>query len=183
MSRKLLINIHLYLAAFMAPILIMIAISGGLYLMGYKGTVESNSLYKGKLSEFNVNAEDLDSEVNRFLKAQGVEANFDYAKKGGSSVFTRPTSREYYVIRIKDKGKEQGIELFHQKPDFVKTIVELHKGHGPTIFKTFQKFVAFGLVFILVSGLWLGLTAPKLKKITISLASGGFGVFILFSLL
>ncbi|MCW8878117.1 MAG: PepSY domain-containing protein, partial [Kangiellaceae bacterium] len=69
MSRKLLINIHLYLASFMAPILIMIAVSGGLYLMGFKGSVESSSVYKGTLEEFNQNAEDLESEVTRLLSA------------------------------------------------------------------------------------------------------------------
>jgi len=167
----------------MAPILVVIAVSGGLYLMGYKGTVETTSLYKGQLSEFDAKTKDLEAEVTRFLKTQGIEADFDYVKKGGNNVFTRPTSREYYVIQTKAKGNDQGIELFHNKPDFIKTIVELHKGHGPTIFKTFQKFVALGLLVVLLSGLWLGLTAPRLKKVTIGLASGGIATVLLFSLM
>ncbi|MCW8877439.1 MAG: hypothetical protein OQK51_10305, partial [Kangiellaceae bacterium] len=100
---------------------------------------------------------------------------------GGNNFFTRPTNREYYVIRVKNRGKEQGIEITHQKPDFIKSMVELHKGHGPTIFKTFQKVVAVGLLFILISGLWLGLTAPRLRKITMGLASGGLAAFLLFA--
>lgn len=181
MSRKLLINIHLFLASFMAPILIVISISGGLYLMGYKGNVDSTSIHKGALDEFNPQAEDLKSEITRLLSVNNIEYSFDYVKKSGSNFFTRPTNREYYVIRVKNKGKEQGIEIIHQKPDFIKSIVELHKGHGPTIFKTFQKFVAVGLLFVLVTGLWLGLTAPRLQKITIGLASGGLFTFLLFA--
>ncbi|MCW8999443.1 MAG: hypothetical protein OQK04_12100, partial [Kangiellaceae bacterium] len=120
-------------------------------------------------------------EVTRLLSANNIDYEFDYVKKGGNNFFTRPTNREYYVIRVKNRGKEQGIEITHQKPDFIKSMVELHKGHGPTIFKTFQKVVAVGLLFILISGLWLGLTAPRLRKITMGLASGGLAAFLLFA--
>ena len=39
--RNLWINLHLYLAAFLAPGLLVMAISGGLYLIGITGTLSS----------------------------------------------------------------------------------------------------------------------------------------------
>ena len=39
MDRKLLITLHLYLSAFFAPAVILVAVSGGLYLLGVKGNV------------------------------------------------------------------------------------------------------------------------------------------------
>jgi uncharacterized iron-regulated membrane protein len=39
-SRKTLVTIHLYLAAFFAPILLIMAVSGGLYLLDIKGSME-----------------------------------------------------------------------------------------------------------------------------------------------
>ena len=38
--RALWVKIHLYIAAFFSPMLLMMAVSGGLYLLGIKGTVE-----------------------------------------------------------------------------------------------------------------------------------------------
>ena len=39
--RNFWISLHLYAAAFLAPLLLFVAISGGLYLVGIKGTVTS----------------------------------------------------------------------------------------------------------------------------------------------
>ena len=44
MNRKLLITIHMYLAAFFAPAVLLVAISGGLYLIGVKGEVEQETI-------------------------------------------------------------------------------------------------------------------------------------------
>ena len=37
MSRAFLVTVHMYLSAFFAPFILMVAISGGLYLAGIKG--------------------------------------------------------------------------------------------------------------------------------------------------
>ena len=61
-------------------------------------------------------------------------------------------------------------------------MIELHKGHGPTIFKTFQKVFALGMVFIMVSGLWLGLTAPRLVRNTTISFGAGLALFLVLVL-
>ena len=40
MKRSLLVKLHLYAAAFLAPAFLFLAISGGLYLVGVKGSVK-----------------------------------------------------------------------------------------------------------------------------------------------
>jgi hypothetical protein len=176
MSRKLLINIHLCLAAFLAPVIIITAISGGLYLLEYKGSVEKASIYKGSASEFNNKATDMKSEVTKLLKLHNIDTDFEYVKGGGNFYFTRPTSREHYVISI----KKDELEIVKQSPDFIKSIVELHKGHGPLAFKAFQKLLAVGLLFIIISGLWMGLSSPKMRNK--SLASSALGGLVLLLL-
>ena len=42
--RATIIKLHLFVAAFFAPILLMVAVSGGLYLIGSKGTTERITL-------------------------------------------------------------------------------------------------------------------------------------------
>ena len=40
MTRTVLIKLHLYLSAFFSAAIILVAVSGGLYLIGIKGSVE-----------------------------------------------------------------------------------------------------------------------------------------------
>ena len=47
MTRKSIITLHLFLAALLTPILIVIAISGGFYLFGEKGSVAEYPIYQG----------------------------------------------------------------------------------------------------------------------------------------
>lgn len=160
MSRKLLTTIHLYLATFLAPIILMIAISGGLYLFGIKGTVEKTVLYEGNVSEISYTAENLEMEVSRFLQEIGHDTSFEAIKASGNTLYTRPTSTTYLTI----ERKNNQVTVTRETPDFVKRIVELHKGHGPQFFKTLQKITAIGLVFILLSGLWMAFSMKSMRK-------------------
>jgi hypothetical protein len=58
-------------------------------------------------------------------------------------------------------------------------MIELHKGHGPGAFKTFQKIFALGLIFIMLSGLWLGISAARLRKSTLLTAAAGTVAFVI----
>ena len=55
MSRKLFVSIHLYLAAFFSPIVIIMAISGGLYLLDYEG--ETTRTVLGYVADAHLDAE------------------------------------------------------------------------------------------------------------------------------
>lgn len=178
MSRKLLANIHLYLAAFFAPIILMIAISGGLYLFGFKGSVATEQVYQGQASEINLNAEDLKKEVTSILAKAGIEVDFDYVKSRGTTLQTRPTSREYYSLSVTD----QQLTIVKETPDFVKSLVELHKGHGPTVFKTLQKITALALILLLITGLWMAFTRTSSAKKSLMVTITGFAVFFVLAL-
>jgi hypothetical protein len=178
MSRKWLINLHLYTAAFFSPVLIIIAISGGLYLLGSKGSVENEVVYNGAASEINVNAEDMKLEIANLLTKLNQDADFEYVKGSNDYFFTRPTSKPYYVLSV----EQEKLTVSKQTPDLIKTIVELHKGHGPLAFKTFQKIMALGLLFMVISGLWLGLTSKQLRNKTMAISGAGGLIFILLAL-
>jgi hypothetical protein len=164
--RATIIKLHLFVAAFLAPILLMVAVSGGLYLIGSKGTTERIVLTVPEMVVFDDEAADLEAEVSSLLKQLGQSTDFEYLKTSGKTLITRPTSRI-------------GLSVVEVRPDWIKTIVELHKGHGPTRFKTFQKVMAVGLLFIVLSGLWLGLTAKGLRKSTLLTSAAGLIIFII----
>jgi hypothetical protein len=44
MSRSLFITIHLYLSSFFAAVVVLVAFSGGMYLIGVKGSTETTEI-------------------------------------------------------------------------------------------------------------------------------------------
>jgi uncharacterized iron-regulated membrane protein len=179
MNRKLLVTTHLYLAAFFAPFVFLVSISGGLYLIGIKGELSREVIYSGPAAGLDIAAESLQADVADFLEAAGVSGySFEYVKSSGNTVYTRPTSREHYILTLDGSG----VEVVHALPSLQYRMIELHKGHGPTAFKTFQKFFSAGLVAIVGSGLWLGLSAAGLRRRTLSTSLAGTAVFLLFVL-
>jgi len=174
MTRQLIIKIHLILAAFMAPAFILVAISGGLYLMGKKGSASTEVISVPAGVTLDFKSPTLDAEVKKFLADQGHDVKFQYIKNRGNVIQTRPTSRTYYQLEI----KEGVMTAVKRKPDFTAAAMELHKGHGPVAFKWYQKFVALALFFVVLSGFWLGLASKVLRKQSLIVSAAGLVVFL-----
>lgn len=176
MDRKLLITIHMYLSAFFAPAVLLVAISGGLYLAGFKGTVEQEKIYSSPDARIDSSSASLDSDVSALLAEAGVKSySYEYVKVSGANLYTRPTTSNHYII----KSNGNGVAVYHARPNLQSRMIELHKGHGPGGFKTFQKVFAAGFVFIILSGLWLGISATRLRRPTLLTMAAGALVFAL----
>ncbi|TNC92568.1 hypothetical protein [Thalassolituus sp.] len=176
MNRKTLVTIHLYLAAFFAPVMLILATSGGLYLFGIKGSVEKGetiTIAGAALSEEG----DKVAQVKALLEQAGLDSDFEYLKERGPMMQTRPTSRDYYEI----KPVAEGIEVTPVSPDLVSALMELHMGHGPGLFRILEQITAIGLVLLLITGLIIGLKSPMLKKPTVGISAAGILVFVVFA--
>lgn len=174
MNRSLLVTIHLYLSSFFAAAVLLVAVSGGLYLIGVKGSVQQEAVGTFPGGAELLAEPDVD-QVLAVLATAGIDDfSFEYVKKGGNTVFTRPTSRLHYVLAVDGDA----ITVTRNTPDLQKRMIELHKGHGPTLFKTFQKVFAAGMIFMILSGLWLGLQSPRLRRTTLITAGSGLVVFL-----
>jgi hypothetical protein len=177
--RRLLINIHLYLAAFLAPMLVLVAISGGLYLLNIKGEVSRESVTLPAGSMLDTKASTLEADVRALLAEAGIDHEFEYLRVGGNKVVTRPTSRQHYQFDL----SATGLTATRNTPDLQGRMMELHKGHGPGLFKDFQKVLAVGLMFIVLSGLWLGISARGLRNKTLLSTAAGLIVFVVVAFL
>lgn len=178
MDRKTLVTIHMYLAAFFAPAVLLVATSGGLYLAGVKGEVEKTKIYSSSNATLDSNSTSLYADVAALLVDAGVESySYEHIKVSGESLYTRPTSSDHYIVTL----SEGGVEITHARPNLQHRMIELHKGHGPSAFKTFQKAFAGGLIFIILSGLWLGISTSRLRRSTLLTAAAGAVVFALLS--
>ena len=179
MSRALFIQIHLYLSAFFSVAVILVATSGGLYLLGMKGSVETTrvAVLSGATEQLSQPSK---ASVLAVLKQAGVtDFDFDYVKDRGSVLQTRPTSQPYYQLKIAGEA----VEVDYMVPSLQKRMMELHMGHGPSSYRIYQQIFAAGMLFIIISGLWLGLSSPRLQKPTAIAAGGGLLLFAVLALI
>jgi hypothetical protein len=174
MARSLLIKIHLYLSSFFAVVVLLVAFSGGMYLLGVKGATTTTEV--GKLDGGAALMADASKEaVSNALERAGIgDFGFDYVITRGDTLFTRPTSRTYYGLTVEGDA----VTVTRNEPTFQKRLQELHFGHGPSIYREFQKVFAAGMLFIILSGLWLGLSSDRLRKNTLISAGAGVLVFL-----
>ena len=179
MKRSLLVRLHLYAAAFLAPAFLFLAISGGLYLVGVKGSVKQTVVVMPSQLELDPSSESLYKDVQKLLLAAGISHDFEYVKIKGKTLLTRPTSRNFYKFSM----QTEGLFVSYNEPSIQSKLIELHKGHGPEIFKTFQKVIAVGLMFVVLSGFWLGVSALGLRRNTLIVTGSGALIFSLLALL
>ena len=178
MARALLIKLHLYCSAFFAAGIILVAVSGGLYLIGIKGTIEQTLV--GTLTTGQQLSQDpSETNVQAALASLGVaDFEFEYVKQKGSQLITRPTTRPFYTLDI--SGDEAVVR--YNEPSLQKRMIELHMGHGPTAYKTYQKVFAAGMLFIILTGLWLGLSSARLRFSTAMISGAGVLLFFWLAL-
>ena len=175
--RSFWISLHLCVAAFLAPVVLLMAVSGGIYLLGIKGKVTEIPVDLAPGATLDLAAADLEATVRQLLADAGIEHRFEYLKQEDGTLTTRPTSRVYYILHV----DQDGVRATRNVPDVQKRLIELHKGHGPTAFKTLQKVMAVGLLVIVSTGFWLGLSAAGLRVRMAVTSAVGFLIFILLA--
>ncbi len=178
MARTLLIKLHLYCSAFFAAAIVLVAVSGGLYLIGIKGSIEQTPV--GTLAMGQQLLQDpSEANVQAALASLGVaDFEFEYVKQKGSQLITRPTTRPFYTLDISGDGAV--VQL--NEPSLQKRMIELHMGHGPTAYKAYQQVFAAGMLFIIFTGLWLGVSSTRLRYSTAMISGAGVILFLWLAL-
>ena len=171
--RRIILLAHLIIAALTAPLILMVATSGGLYLIGEKGENVTTEIELPANTSLDFNSDNLDAEVKALIDELNLDYQYEYLRNRGTVVQTRPTSR----VHLQFSKMDGVMKLEKKEPDLQASMIELHKGHGPSAFKTYQKFVALCLILVLLSGIWMGLTNKNLRRKTLISMSVGFALF------
>ncbi len=161
--RKTLVTLHLLFAGFMIPAFLMLAITGGNYLLGNKGSTETKPLSLVDGASLDFESATLHADVEKLLADSGIDHKFEYVKsRGATKIHLRPTSRPYIEIEQTDTGLQASLNT----PSLQAGFMELHKGHGPKLFKTYQKLVALGLIGVVFGGFLVGILSPAYRRRT-----------------
>lgn len=172
--RNLLVKLHLYGAALLAPLFLLVAITGGLKMAGIEGGTTETPLAIPAGTSFDTKSPNFENDVRTFLKSQKIDADFDYIRARGNSFTTRPTSRPHVAFEEKD-GQ---LTAKYVEPDTLNALMEIHKGHGPLIYKTLGWIAGLTLFFVVLGGLFIGLLSPAYRKPTIISSLLGSAVFV-----
>ena len=117
--------------------------------------------------------------MKALLKEAGVKHSFGYVKsRGANKIHLRPTNRAY----LEFEQTASGLTAKRVVPDFQGSMIELHKGHGPSLFKLYQKAVALGLIGVVFGGVFVGLLARAYRRKTISALAIGTILFFILAL-
>ena len=177
-TRRLLINLHLIFAGLMAPAFLLVAVSGGLYLIGNKGETVNTPVVLPAGSKLDFTSSTLEAEVRDLLAAGGIDHSFEYIRNRGATIELRPTSRTYLSL----SQTPDGLTATRHVPYFQKSMIELHKGHGPSLFKLYQKFVALFLIGVVLGGVLVGLLSKAYRGKTIAALTVGSVLFLILAL-
>ncbi|OAO03546.1 hypothetical protein A8B75_10865 [Sphingomonadales bacterium EhC05] len=176
-TRKLLILFHLFLAALLAPSFLMVGITGALDQAGIEPAIEDIDLILPAESRLDPNSLTLKQDISRLLTAQNIYLDIESVRSRNGKMTTRPTSRTF----ARFDQTTDGLQASLHKPGLQYSMMELHKGHGPAIFKTYQIIAGIALFLVIIGGLIIGLLAKAYRKsVLVSLSLGtllflGFG--------
>lgn len=177
--RKFVLKSHLILACFFTPYIILVAISGTAYLSGFKGEFHQTELQQFDI-DLPMDRKDQEKALSQKIKSFGYELSYDYVKFAGNKKIFRPSSKEHFMVESEGSSHT----LFLVKPNFLRSLMELHFGHGPKLFKQISILFGVCLLLILISGILLGLWSRAFRKTSIiGVGIGVISMIILSGLL
>jgi len=178
MKRHHLITVHLILSTFFLPFLLMMPLSGVLYLTGLdKGEDPREEVFQVE-AQIPESKEEREAFFRNLFKEKGIDFDFEYIRDRETQFTFRPSSRTHYVAHLKEPST---IVFEKVTPRFVTRMMELHMGHGPQLFRSFEILFGIGLIVIAISGIWLSFIVPAYRtKLFLSFCAGAV---VFFSLL
>lgn len=172
--RKTILNLHLILSGLFIPFLIIIPLSGSLYLLNIKGEVEKQEVLRVHTV---APIEDKELFFRSLFKDNQIDFDFEYIKENPNELIFRPANRVHYTAKIID-GE---VIVTKITPSLLNRLMELHKGHGPRIARYYEAAFGTALMLLLLTGLYLSWTVKNYRKILgISFVVGLAALVLLF---
>lgn len=184
MNRLFLMKAHALLAAFILPAAIMFAITGALYTWGQKGS------YAKEVHEISIQ-----TPLNADLKALTALAESELNKLSASFPEGKPKLKVYgnhFLLEWAGSSKDVILEptnnaltakLTVKNTTLYRSLVQLHKAKGGTVFKVYAAAFSIALGIILLSGFMMAWQTPTLRKTTLITSLVGAISFVLFAYL
>lgn len=169
MSRLFLTKLHLLLAAFLFPAILMFLVTGALYTWGNTGRIDETkrevvlSAPLDATSEAAMRGVALAELARAGLQAPSGKARLREA--GGKSSFEWVGSRRDVLVEPTADPLKATVTI--KEASLHRTMVQLHKAKGGTLFKVYATVLAIALFLLVASGMIMGWQVPALRRMTL----------------
>lgn len=179
MTRTFLTKLHLILAAFMFPAVLMFLVTGALYTWGNKGAWYEESATIALKQPFTEQTEGaitnlaVQELVNRELPMPSGKLSVTEGER--ASLTWNGARAEIELSATEDPLVAQATI---REASFHRWLVQLHKAKGSDYFKVYATLLASVLFLLVASGVIMGLQVRALRRITIGSSIAGALAFI-----
>lgn len=175
MNRYKIIQFHSLLAGFLLPIALVVVIGGALYTMDVKGKVAKTEIDWPLAKPFKADLDWLTVQATQALAQKGLQLPDDeptLKKKKNGKYVARWNTLSYSVTISGRKHDHAALVTVHQR-NLLTQLMRIHRAEAGTAFELVTTTLALGLMFILISGIYLAWAIPKLRKpLSISIVTG-----------
>ncbi len=180
MDRKNLVKIHLMMAAVALPLLLMFVITGGLYTFEYKPSSETKEYRMTMSAPLDGDVEKMKNIVRQVLSEHdlGVPTGKAKVKRSGRS-YKMKWSGKNHSVKLRVSSRDHRVAVIEVKtPSWYHRLMRLHKGKGTDLFDIFSITMSIFVVFILFTGVWIGLKTAAYKALTVKALGLGTALFL-----
>lgn len=178
-QRMLIIKTHAILACFFIPMATLYFVSGGLYAVGVEGDVDKQVFTLELERPFAPDLAQLSGVVAAALQQRGL-----VAPRGDPLIKEKKGNYEYQwgdlrrlVLMIPTSNPLQ-IELTYRQRSALAQVMRVHKVEAGLPAKVMSISMAIALLLILVSGVFLAVGLPKLRRTALFALGAGFLVLL-----
>ena len=181
MSRTFLTKLHLIIAAFMFPAVLMFLVTGVLYTWGNKGDWIEETVSVQLAAPLAADEGALKALAVTELDKRGLPS-----PSGSASVSEpgEPVSLQWTGAKseasVAATDDPLVAEVTVKEATFHRNFVQLHKAKGSDVFKVYARFLGFVLFLLVASGLVVGLQVKALRRITVLSSVAGAIAFVGF---
>lgn len=179
MNRVFLTKLHLILAAFMFPAVLMFLVTGALYTWGNKGAWYEETATLSLEQPLTAQSE---TEI-RSVAVTALEQRGLPLPSGALTIETGPDASLTWIgarseISLAAGENPMTAAANVKEASFHRWLVQLHKAKGSTAFKVYATILATVLFLLVASGIIMGLQVKALRRITIGSSVLGAFAFI-----
>ena len=178
MNRLFFVKLHLFFSGLALVFTAFMSLSGAYHLL-VGGEPEAFQEIKRWQVSTKMSPQEMSDTLLRELKAHDPSYQFEQIKQDERGAFTRPTTRDYYFLQ----QSQSELILLKRSPSILKAMIEFHQGHGSQRARPIQGLLGVFVFLAVVSGLWLGLSSPVLRKNTVITVISGtlllMGLFLI----
>jgi len=171
---------HMFLAALTLPILLMYFVSGMLYTFDIKGHIEKQKFNVVLDAPARLNLDFFADVAKKNLIAHALPIpDGDMTLRKKKSSYTFRWGGLQYAVSIKTTKTPNVLTMTVRERSLLTQMMRIHRADAGAIFKAIPLILLIGMLFILLSGIYMGLNIPKFRNVMLYTMGFSTAAFLL----